>query len=67
MTTRLKTRLFEIKPLPIQELADILGLSPSYVYRIKLGQRGIGGKFIVAVLQAFPGKFEDMFYLSDSK
>ena len=63
---RLKTRLFELNQLyTMEELAALLGISSSYLYRVKHGERGINEKFIVGALTAFPKrKFEDLFYIS---
>lgn len=62
---RLKTRLFELnKFYSMAELATLLGLSQSYLYRVKHGERGINEKLIVGALTAFPKrKFDDLFYL----
>lgn len=62
---RLRTRLFELTRFySMGELADMLGLSVSYLYRVRAGDRQINQKFIVAVLTAFRRrKFEDLFYI----
>lgn len=61
---RLKTRLFDFG-YPMAQLAVMLDVSPSQVYRIKQGKRGINEKFIVGALSAFPDKkWEDLFYIA---
>lgn len=61
----LKTRLFELlKFYSMEELATLMGLSNSHLYRVRQGKRGINEKFIVGALRAFPKrKFEDLFYI----
>ena len=63
---RLRTRLFELKSFySMAELAALLGISSSYLYRVREGKRGINEKFIVGALTAFPKrKFEDLFYIN---
>jgi len=63
---KLKTRLFELNHLyDMAELAALLGLSLSQVYRVRQGTRGINQKFIVGALTAFPSrKFEELFYIT---
>ena len=64
-TKRLRTRLFRLSYSPAV-LANMLGLSVSYLYRVKQGNRGINGKFIVSALTAFPKyRFEDLFYIEE--
>lgn len=64
---KLKTRVFEFsnaKYKNVTELAKVMGISASQVYRIRQGKRGIGRTFIVGALQAFPkSKFDDLFYI----
>ena len=61
---RLKTRLFDFG-IPMAQLAEMLDVSVSEVYRIKQGKRGIHEKVIVGALRAFPGKtFEELFYVT---
>ena len=63
----LKTRVFELsdkKYKNLTELAKVMGLSASEVYRVRQGKRGISTQFIVGALQAFPeSKFDDLFYI----
>lgn len=63
---RLRTRLFELQKDSMEDLAIRLGISLSYVYRIKKGERRINEKFIVGALGGFPEyKFEDLFYIEN--
>ena len=66
---RLRTRLFELNRFyNMTELADMLGVSVSYLYRIKEGNRKIGQTLIIGALLAFPKrKFEDLFYIELNK
>jgi len=64
-TKRLRTRLFRLN-YSVMTLASMLGLSVSYLYRIRGDNRKIGGKFIIATLTTFPKcKFEDLFYIEE--
>lgn len=62
---RLRTRLFDMEEgNDMKRLARLVGLSLSQIYRIKQGERGIGERFIVGTLTAFPQyNFEDLFYI----
>lgn len=62
---QIKTRLFDKKlPYDMRQLALILGISSSQVYRVKCGKRKVSAEFIAGALQAFPEyKFEDLFYI----
>ncbi|MBP1990217.1 hypothetical protein [Paenibacillus eucommiae] len=51
-------------------LAEVIGVSPSQVWRVKLPcsdarHNSPGVQFIAGVLGAFEGLFEDYFYLED--
>ena len=48
---RLKTRLFDFG-IPMAQLAVMLDVSLSQVYRIRQGKRGISEKVIVGALRA---------------
>jgi len=63
----LRTKIFELNRLyNMAELAALLGLSLSQLYRVRQGTRGINEKFIVGALTAFPSrKFEDLFYIGE--
>lgn len=64
-TKRLRTRLFRLN-YSLVVLASMLGLSVSYLYRVRQDSRGINGKFIVSALTAFPKcRFEDLFYIEE--
>jgi len=64
---KLKTTVFELyngryRNLP--ELAEVMGISVSQVYRVRGGDRGINEKFIIGALRAFPEyKLDDLFYV----
>lgn len=64
---KLKTRIFELgdkKYKNLSELAKVMGISASQVYRVRQGKRGISTAFIVGALQAFPeSKFDNLFYI----
>ena len=64
---RLKTRLFELEGERhcMAELATLLNLSMSQVWRVKYGKRGIHERVIIGALTAFPKySFEELFYIS---
>ena len=49
----------------LSELAHIMEISVSQIYRVREGKRSINQKFIVGAMRAFPGyKFDDLFYFS---
>lgn len=64
---KLKTKVFELgngRYRNLSELAQAMGMSPSYVYRVKQGKRRISEKFIIGAIKAFPEYgFDDLFYL----
>ncbi len=50
----------------LSELARIMGLSVSQVYRVREGKRSINQKFIIGAKQAFPNyRLDDLFYLEE--
>ena len=65
---RAKTRIFDFcddyyKNLP--ELAMVMGISVSQIYRVREGKRHINQKFIVEAIKAFAKhKLDDLFYLT---
>ena len=63
-----KTKVFELcngNYKNLCELAQVMGISVSQVYRVREGKRNINQKFITGAMQAFPGcKFDDLFYFS---
>ena len=62
---QIRTRLFDKKPgYGTGQLASILGISSSQVYRIKCGKRKVSATFVANALYAFSEyKFEDLFYI----
>jgi len=66
---KLETRVFELssrKYTNLTELAKVIGMSVSQIYRVKNGIRPINEKFIIGGLKAFPGyKLEDLFYVAE--
>lgn len=49
----------------LSELAQVMEISISQIYRVREGKRSINQKFIVGAIRAFPKhKFEDLFYLA---
>ena len=63
----IKTRVFELcngNYKNLSELARVMGLSVSQVYRVREGKRGINQTFIVGAKKAFPNyKLDTLFYL----
>lgn len=61
-----KTRVFDLcngKYKNLTELAKVMGISISQVYRVREGKRNINQKFIVGAIKAFPKyKLDDLFY-----
>jgi len=64
----IRTRIFEFcdgNYTNLSELAQVMGISVSQIYRVREGKRSINQKFIVGAIKAFPKhKFEDLFYLA---
>ncbi len=65
----IQTKVFHLcdgKYKNLSELADVMGISVSQVYRVREGKRHINQKFIIGAIRAFPErKFDDLFYLAD--
>jgi len=63
----IKTRVFDLCDHQYQnlsELAQVMELSVSQVYRVREGRRSINQKFIVGAKKAFPQyTLDDLFYL----
>lgn len=63
-----KTKIFELSRngyKNLSQLAEVMGISVSQVYRVRQGKRSINQKFIVGAMRAFPEhRFEDLFYLA---
>ena len=62
---QIRTRLFDKKPgYKTGQLASILRISASQVYRIKCGKRKVSATFVANALYTFSEyKFEDLFYI----
>lgn len=64
----IRTRIFGLHDehyKNLSELAQVMGISISQIYRVREGKRSINQKFIVGAIKAFPKhKFEDLFYLT---
>jgi transcriptional regulator with XRE-family HTH domain len=65
---RVRTKIFELCPgeyRNLSELAQVMGISVSQIYRVRGGKRNINQKFIVGALKAFPHyKLDELFYLA---
>ncbi len=63
-----KTRIFELgngNYKNLSELAQVMGISVSQIYRVREGKRSINQKFIVGAIRAFPRhKLDELFYLA---
>ena len=64
----IRTKIFELcdeNYKNLSELARVMGISISQIYRVRGGKRNINQKFIIGAIKAFPKhKFEDLFYLA---
>lgn len=64
----IKTRIFELidgKYKNLSELANVMGISVSQIYRVKEGKRNINQIFIIGAIKAFPEyNLDDLFYLT---
>ena len=62
------TRIFELcdgRYQNLSELAWVMGISVSQIYRVREGKRNINQKFIIGAMKAFPGhRFDDLFYFA---
>jgi transcriptional regulator with XRE-family HTH domain len=65
---RVQTKIFELCPgeyRNLSELAQVMGISVSQIYRVRRGKRNINQKFIIGALKAFPHhKMDELFYLA---
>ena len=65
---KLNTRVFELcngRYQNLVELAQAMGISKDLIYRVRRGERGIHGRFIIGATKAFPKyKLDDLFYVS---
>jgi len=63
-----KTKIFEFSKnhyRNLSEMAKVMGISVSQLYRVRQGKRNINQKFIVGAMKAFPDhKLDDLFYLA---
>jgi len=63
-----KTMIFELCKGDynnLSELAQVMGISVSQIYRVREGKRHINQKFIVGAIKAFPNhRLDDLFYLA---
>jgi len=66
-----KTKVFELSDgnyRNLSELARVMGISVSQVYRVRGGERRVNEKFIVGAVKAFPQyKLDDLFYLASDE
>jgi len=66
-----KTRVFDLSYngyRSLSELARVMGISVSQIYRVKEGKRSINQKFIVGAVKAFPERrLDDLFYFASEK
>ena len=64
----IRTRIFELcngEYRNLSEVAQVMGISVSQIYRVREGKRSINQKFIIGAAKAFPGrKLEELFYLA---
>ncbi len=64
----IRTRIFELcngNYRNLSELAQVMGISVSQIYRVREGKRSINQKFILGAAKAFPGHtLEELFYLT---
>ena len=62
----IRTRIFEFcygRYSNLSELAQVMGISVSQIYRVREGKRNINQKFIIGALKAFPEHtLDDLFY-----
>ncbi len=66
-----KTRVFDLSYngyRNLSELARVMGISVSQIYRVREGKRSINQKFIVGAVKAFPERrMDDLFYFAPDK
>ena len=67
----IKTRVFELaqgKYHNLSDLAKVMELSISQVYRVRVGKRGINEKFLIGAKKAFPeNRIDELFYFHTGK
>ena len=63
-----RTRVFELcngRYRNLTELAQIMEISVSQLYRVRESKRNINQKFIIGAVKAFPEcRFSDLFYIA---
>ena len=63
-----ETRIFELcdaRYKNLSELAEVMEISVSQIYRVREGARRINQKFIIGAIKAFPDyKLDELFYLA---
>ena len=68
---KLNTRIFELcngRYRNLVELVQTMGISQDLIYRVRKGERGISGRFIIRATKAFPKyKLDDLFYVDSEK
>jgi len=66
---KLNTRVVELykgRYGSLPKLAQAMGLSHNLIYKVKDGKRGIGRRFIIGAIKAFPRyNLDDLFYVSE--
>ena len=67
----IRTRIFGLHDehyKNLSELAQVMEISISQIYRVREGKRSINQKFIIGAIKAFPKhKFDDLFYLAPER
>ena len=67
----IRTRVFELsdhKYKNLCELARVMGISVSQIYRVREGKRHINQKFIIGAIKAYPEyNLDDLFYLASEE
>ncbi len=58
-------KLYKNKYRSITELAQAMGISAGYIYKVRQGKRNINQKFIIGAMKVFPEcELKDLFYIS---
>ena len=64
----IRTKIFQFynrEYRSLSDLARVMEISVSQIYRVREGKRSINQKFIIGAVKAFPGRrFEELFYLA---
>ncbi|MBA7690897.1 hypothetical protein ES703_99432 [subsurface metagenome] len=68
---KLNTRVFELykgRYGSVPKLALAMGVSRALIHKVKQGKRGIGGRFIIGAIRAFPEyNLGDLFYVNEGQ